>query len=138
MHTVYVPADRYDAGTVAAWGAAGAAALAEHGGDDAELARVLGLPATLLGPVRERVVAKLAREPVEDLRVDFEDGYARRADAEEDAAATAAGAVLGATRGSLAFAGLRCRSLEADNRAGRCGPWTCSSRPTSTQVVTAR
>ena len=117
VHTVYVPADRYDAGTAAAWGAAGAAALAEHGGDDAELARVLGILATLLGPVRERVVAKLAREPVEDLRVDFEDGYGRRADAEEDAAAAAAGAVLGATRGSLAFAGLRCKSLEADTRA---------------------
>lgn len=117
VHTVYVPADRYDPGTVAAWGAAGAAALAEHGGDDAELAEVLGIPAALLRPVRERVVAKLAREPVEDLRVDFEDGYGRRADAEEDAAAGAAGAVLGATRGSVAFAGLRCKSLEADTRA---------------------
>ena len=62
------------------------------------------VPAALLGPVRERVVAKLAREPVEDLRVDFEDGYGCRADAEEDAAAGAAGAVLGATRGSVAFA----------------------------------
>ena len=58
VHTVYVPADRYDAGTVADWGAAGAAALAEHGGDDAELARVLRIPATLLRPVRERVVAR--------------------------------------------------------------------------------
>ena len=120
VHTVYIPADRYDTGAVAAWGEAGAAALAEHGGDDAELAAVLGVPAELLGPVRARVAAKLHREPVEDLRVDFEDGYGRRADAEEDAAATAAGAVLGAARAARTappFAGLRCKSLEADTRA---------------------
>ena len=70
--------------------------------------------------MRERVAAKLTREPVEDLRVDFEDGYGRRGDAEEDAAATAAGAALGAARAAgtaPAFAGLRRKSLEADTRA---------------------
>jgi len=120
VHTVYVPADRYDTSAAATWGEAGAAALAEHGGDDAELAAVLGVPPELVDPVRARVVAKLHREPVEDLRVDFEDGYGRRADAEEDAAATAAGAVLGAARAAREappFAGLRCKSLEADTRA---------------------
>jgi hypothetical protein len=120
VHTVYIPADRYDPGAVAGWSEAGAAALAEHGGTDTELAEALGIPVELLGPVRERVTAKLAREPVEDLRVDFEDGYGRRADAEEDAAATAAGAVLGAARAAgtaPAFAGLRHKSLEADTRA---------------------
>ena len=76
VHTVYLPADRYDAGAVADWGEAGSAALAEHGGDDAELAAVLGIPVQLLGPVRARVAAKLHREPVEDLRVDFEDATA--------------------------------------------------------------
>src|SRR3954454_1327592 len=117
VHTVYVPADRFDAGSAAAWGEAGAAALATHGGDDAELAAVFGISPELLGPVRERVAAKLTREPVEDLRVDFEDGYGRRGDDEEDAAASAAGAALGAARGALAFAGLRHKSLEADTRA---------------------
>ena len=63
VHTVYIPADRYDAGAVADWGEAGSAALAEHGGDDAELAAVLGIPVQLLGPVRARVAAKLHREP---------------------------------------------------------------------------
>lgn len=37
--------------------------------------------------VYERVVEKLTRAPVEDLRLDFEDGYGPRADAEEDATA---------------------------------------------------
>jgi citrate lyase beta subunit len=120
VHTVYVPADRFDAGAAAAWGEAGVAALATHGGDDGELAAVFGISPELLGPVRERVAAKLTREPVEDLRVDFEDGYGRRGDDEEDAAATAAGAALGAARAAgtaPAFAGLRHKSLEADTRA---------------------
>jgi citrate lyase beta subunit len=119
VHTVYVPADRYDATAVTRWGAAGVEALADHGGDDAELAEVLGMPAELLADVRPRVAAKLAREPVEDLRVDFEDGYGRRGDDEEDSAATAAGATLGAARAAgtaPAFAGLRHKSLEADTR----------------------
>ncbi len=34
--------------------------------------------------VFERVSAKLQREPVEDFRIDFEDGYGNRPDAEED------------------------------------------------------
>jgi hypothetical protein len=120
VHTAYVPADRFDAGAVARWGEAGAAALAAHGGDDAELAPVLGMSPELLAQVRPRVAAKLDREPIEDLRVDFEDGYGRRPDAEEDAAAVAAGAALGAARAAGTappFAGLRCKSLEADTRA---------------------
>ncbi|MDT7580271.1 MAG: hypothetical protein QOK35_1535, partial [Pseudonocardiales bacterium] len=117
VHTVYVPADRFDGGTAGRWGDAGAAALAAHGADDAELADVLGMPVDLLAQVRPRFVAKLHREPVEDLRVDFEDGYGRRGDDEEDAAATAAGAALGSMAPAPAFAGLRHKSLEADTRA---------------------
>jgi hypothetical protein len=52
VHTVYIPADRYDPGAVAGWGEAGAAALAEHGGTDTELTEALGIPVELLGPVR--------------------------------------------------------------------------------------
>jgi len=120
VHTVYVPADRFHATAAARWGETGLAALTAHGGDDTELAEVLGMPVDLLAEVRPRVAAKLAREPVEDLRVDFEDGYGRRGDEEEDAAATTAGAALGAARAARtapAFAGLRHKSLEADTRA---------------------
>ena len=44
----------------------------------------------LAGAVYERVVEKLTREPVEDFRIDFEDGYGNRPDAEEDGHAAAA------------------------------------------------
>jgi citrate lyase beta subunit len=40
--------------------------------------------AWLAHAVYERVVAKLKIEPVEDFRIDFEDGYGNRPDAEED------------------------------------------------------
>ena len=40
--------------------------------------------AWLLHAVYERVVEKLKHEPVEDFRIDFEDGYGNRPDAEED------------------------------------------------------
>jgi citrate lyase beta subunit len=46
--------------------------------------------------VYARVVEKLGREPVEDFRIDFEDGYGNRADAEEDGHAASAAAEVAA------------------------------------------
>ena len=109
VHTVYVPADRFVAytsaeHTVAEWRGAAIAALDEHG-------PIPGVDAALEAKVRD----KLADEPIEDLRVDFEDGYGLRADDDEDAAARAAGTALG--RGPRpAFCGLRMKSLEAPTR----------------------
>src|SRR6266516_592758 len=68
VHTVYVAADRFHAGTVREWGAAALAALDSHG------------PLPDFGAVEPRVRAKLAAEPIEDLRIDFEDGYGSRPD----------------------------------------------------------
>jgi citrate lyase beta subunit len=47
-------------------------------------------PAWLAHAVYARVLDKLRREPVEDLRIDFEDGYGARPDGEEDEHAAAA------------------------------------------------
>jgi citrate lyase beta subunit len=66
--------------------------------------------AWLLHTLYDRVVEKLQREPVEDFRIDFEDGYGNRPDAEEDAQAViAAGEVArGMAAGSLPpFIGIR-------------------------------
>ena len=120
VHTVYVPADRYDAGLVPRWGAEALAALDAHGGDAAAYAAVLGLPADLAAEVVTRVRAKLAAEPIEDLRIDFEDGYGNRSDAEEDEAVDAAAAALrqSIADGSAApFHGIRFKSFEAPTRA---------------------
>ncbi len=116
VHTVYVPADAFTAGTVRAWGDDALAALDAHAPDAAALGAVLGLDGALAGEVHDRVRAKLRREPVEDLRIDFEDGYGPRPDAEEDAAAVAAARTVGAAvdEGTAPpYVGLRMKCMEA-------------------------
>ncbi|WP_322938575.1 DUF6986 family protein [Nocardioides bizhenqiangii] len=120
VHTVYVPADRFGAETVPAWGRQARAVLEEHGGGPGAFADLLGLPADLAEEVHERVRAKLGTEPVEDLRIDFEDGYGARSDEDEDAALTAAAAALArslADGDAAPFHGIRFKSFEAPTRA---------------------
>ncbi|MFC7217663.1 DUF6986 family protein [Streptomyces polyrhachis] len=111
VHTVYVPADTCAAGTPRSWGDQALSLLDEHAPDAAALAAVLGLDAPLADQVYERLRAKLRREPVEDLRIDFEDGYGRRPDAEEDGAAVRAAALVAG--GVAPYAGIRMKCLEA-------------------------
>ena len=111
VHTVYVPADRYHAGLAAAWGEQAAAALGEHADSFAELVG----DETLVAQVRD----KLAREPIEDLRIDFEDGYGRRDDDVEDADVDRAARALAqaqTTGTGTPYAGIRFKSLEAPTR----------------------
>jgi citrate lyase beta subunit len=73
-------------------GALALAALDEYAPDGEALARILELePAgDFAATVRSRIVEKLGREPVEDFRLDFEDGYGNRPDDEEDGHAQSA------------------------------------------------
>ncbi|MFF4209485.1 DUF6986 family protein [Streptomyces sp. NPDC001796] len=119
VHTVYVPGDVFAADTVRSWGEKALAALDEHAPDAASFASILGLGDELAEPVHDRVRAKLEREPIEDLRVDFEDGYGPRPDAEEDqAAARAARLVARAYREGTAapYMGIRMKCMEAPVR----------------------
>lgn len=119
VHTVYVPGDAFAADTIRTWGDRALAALDEHAPDAASFAAVLGLTDELAEPVYGRVRAKLEREPVEDLRVDFEDGYGPRPDAEEDAtAARAARLIAEAYRNGTAapYMGIRTKCMEAPVR----------------------
>ena len=120
VHTVYVPADRYDHELVPRWRDEALAALAEHAAGPTGLAGLVGLSADLAEDLHARVRAKLEAEPVEDLRIDFEDGYGRRPDAEEDAAVDAAAASLVRALeagDATPFCGIRFKSLEAPTRA---------------------
>ncbi|MFF2751020.1 DUF6986 family protein [Kitasatospora sp. NPDC058048] len=121
VHTVYVPADAFGADTVREWGRRALDAFDRHAATPAELARALGVADDeLLADVHARVRAKLEREPIEDLRIDFEDGYGPRPDAEEDAAAVrAAGLVAAAVAGGGAppYLGIRIKCMEAAVRA---------------------
>lgn len=114
VHTVYVPADRFSAELPREWGAQALAALDRQLPDAAALADVLGVAVPVAAQVLPRLRNKLAAEPIEDLRIDFEDGYGLRPDAEEDAAAEQAARAWATL--SLPFAGLRCKSLEPATR----------------------
>ena len=119
VHTVYVPADRFSADTHHRWGAAAVELLDRHAPTAEALAAATGMPVALVDDVHERVRAKLVREPVEDLRVDFEDGYGQRPDEEEDRVATGAAAALAAVaraEGGPPFLGIRFKSFEAPTR----------------------
>lgn len=117
VHTLYVPADRFTPELPARFGAQASAAVAASGGT-AALAEAVGLGefAAELAPL---VDAKLAAEPIEDLRLDFEDGYGPRPDAEEDAdAVLAAERVAAAVAAGVAppFIGIRFKCFEAPTR----------------------
>ncbi|GII60541.1 aldolase [Sphaerisporangium krabiense] len=99
VHTVYVPAGRVDRHTVRSWGERALALLETHLPDARALAAVFGpMGGDLAADVRGRVAAKLAAEPVEDLRIDFEDGYGVPPGAREDADAVAAAEAVAAMR----------------------------------------
>jgi citrate lyase beta subunit len=94
VHTCYVPADVVTADLLPDWGAQALAAMDAHAPTPQVLSTIVDLPAHLADAVHARVRAKLRREPIEDLRIDFEDGYGVRADAAEDADADRAATVV--------------------------------------------
>jgi citrate lyase beta subunit len=103
VHTVYVPADAVVPGLAADWGARALAAV-----DGVDLPGIVGLDPAAMA----RVLAKLATEPVEDLRVDAEDGY-RGADEDGDVVRAARALLAG---DAPAFLGIRAKSLEPATR----------------------
>ena len=120
VHTVYGGAHLFTAGVARKLGEGALRSLAEYAPDPATFARAIGLAEPLAATVYARVVEKLRREPVEDHRLDFEDGYGNRPDAEEDAhAVSAAGEVAaGLKDGSLPpFIGIRIKPLTEELRA---------------------
>ena len=117
VHTVYVPADRYHAGLVDEWGSQALAVVDQHPATYAEV--IAGATGDDPEQLTSLVLAKLGREPIEDLRIDFEDGYGNRGDEAEDAdVARAARALAEAQAGGAGtpFAGIRFKSLEAPTR----------------------
>jgi len=115
VHTVYVPADRFGADTVPVWQAEAEAALSAYAADPATLAAVTGARPALADAVFGHVRRTLAGEPVQDLRIDFEDGYGIRTNAEEDDHVTAAVAAVHAARAAGTLPrryGIRAKSLD--------------------------
>jgi hypothetical protein len=121
VHTVYGGAHLFKADSPPKLGAVALRSLQEYAPDAKTLAGVLGTGGDeqLAQKVYDRVVEKLKREPVEDFRLDFEDGYGNRPDAEEDghAASSAAEVARGLKANSLPpFIGIRIKPLSEDLR----------------------
>src|SRR5258705_7287123 len=84
VHVVYGGAHLFKADAAQKLGAVALEALQEHAPDAASLAGAIGLDRALADRIYVRVIEKLTREPVEDFRIDFEDGFGNRPDHEED------------------------------------------------------
>jgi citrate lyase beta subunit len=123
VHTVYGGAHLFSADLAQKLGGLALKALDEHAPTPRAFAEVLGLAAhdeAFAGTVRSRVVAKLRREPVEDFRIDFEDGYGTRPDKEEDGDAEAAAVQMahGLEAGTLPpFSGIRIKPMSPELHA---------------------
>ena len=116
VHTVYGGAHLFKADSAMKLGGLALRALDEYGRDPVEFAQAVGLEVSpeLARAIGERVRAKLQREPVEDFRIDFEDGYGNRSDEEEDGHARTAGleTAKGVKDGTLPpFIGIRIKPL---------------------------
>jgi citrate lyase beta subunit len=117
VHTVYGGAHLFSAETPKKLGELALRALDTYAPDAATFAEAIGIKGDLAPKVLERVRDKLKREPVEDFRIDFEDGYGNRADEEEDNHAVQAAQQLaaGLIAGTLPpFIGIRIKPLTRD------------------------
>ena len=117
VHTVYGGAHLFKSDTARKLGEKGMQALDLHGLDPYTFAEAIGMREALAETVWQRVVEKLAREPVEDFRIDFEDGYGNRPDDEEDhhAEVVARELATGMREGTLPpFIGIRIKPLTTE------------------------
>ena len=117
VHVVYGGAHLFKADAAQKLGAVALRTLQEHAPDAASLASALGLDPASADRIYPRVIDKLTREPVEDFRIDFEDGFGHRPDREEDEQAQrAAGEVaVGLRDGTLPSSiGIRIKPLSEE------------------------
>src|SRR5438067_9195400 len=75
VHTVYGGAHLFKSDTTQKLGALAIRSLDEFAPDAATLGGAIGIDPKYHDVVYARVIEKLRREPVEDFRIDFEDGY---------------------------------------------------------------
>ncbi len=117
VHTVYGGAHLFKANTAQRLGELALAALRDYAPNAESFAEALELPSA--ETVYRRTIDKLTREPVEDFRIDFEDGYGSRPDAEEDGHAIQAAIEVarGVSEGTLPpLIGIRIKPLTEETR----------------------
>ena len=127
VHTVYGGAQIFRAGTAGKMGEVALRSLNTYAPDYATFARAFQLPgfrgdsagaatseSEIANKIYQRVVTKLEQEPVEDFRIDFEDGFGVRPQQEEldYAVSSAREVVMGMRENTLPpFIGIRIKPL---------------------------
>ena len=117
VHTVYGGAHLFKSDTTRKLGELALRAMSQYAPNATVFAEAIGIDPGIAETVHARVQEKLKREAVEDFRIDFEDGYGIRSDAEEDghAAQAAAECAKGRDAGTLSpFIGVRIKSLSGE------------------------
>ena len=138
VHTVYVPGHHSTPSLPREWGEQALECVEANGGMVQLAERVIiasrketGAPDSQAIPnlhqvareaemLAEAVTQKLHREPIEDLRLDFEDGFGHPGDEIEDSCVrqAARNAIAGVDeKGAPAFFGIRFKCMEAETRA---------------------
>src|SRR6266540_2951650 len=149
VHTVYGGAHLFKSDTAPKLGVLALRALNDHAPDASSFADAIGLPPAHAETIYSRVVEKVKREPVEDFRIDFEDGYGNRPDDEEDRHAKTAGREVAAgmrNRTLPPFIGIRIKPFSQEltrrsirtldgfltallSEAGKLPPWFVVTLP---------
>ena len=122
VHTVYGGAHLFKSDTTRKLGELSVKALATYAPEPKQFAEAIGIDPANAAIVHARVQEKLKREAVEDFRIDFEDGYGNRADAEEDGHAAQAGTetAKGIAAGTLPpFIGIRIKTFSSAELGAR-------------------
>jgi len=120
VHTVYGGAHLFKSDTAVRLGQLAVRSFEAFAPDAPTFAAALDLPPELADTIFARVGEKIAREAVEDFRIDFEDGYGTRPDAEEDGHVVAAAEEVakGMAAGTLSpFIGIRVKTFSEEFHA---------------------
>src|SRR3954453_23374897 len=119
VHTVYGGAHLFKADIASRLGALAPRALEGYAPAPTDLAAAIGLRPDLASTIHARVTERLRREPVEDFRADFEDGYGNPPEPGEGghAASAAREMAAGVAAGTLpAFIGIRIKPFTEELR----------------------
>lgn len=118
LHTVYVPADAYQPDLPHQWGSAALETLERVVKTPAALASLVDADPALGSRIFTSVSRKLASHPIEDLRLDFEDGLSCGPEEEDRLIPQLAPRLLAAQEAGLMPAawGIRFKSLERATR----------------------
>ncbi len=117
VHTVYGGAHLFKSDTAVRLGQLAIRSFESYAPDPGAFASALDLPTHMAETIFVRVGEKLHREAVEDFRIDFEDGYGTRSDAEEDGHTVAAAEEVakGMAAGTLSpFIGIRIKTFSEE------------------------